>query len=124
MCVRTTIMPILNIAKEDIVVYKKVHIQHKTFLGIRTKMQKFISDQEGFVYKPNKVYKTTLDYFTKSNIFPQHYVSKRGFYSWSNRYGANVKCIIPKGSKYYLELDRNTHRPVYISDKIKIVSKI
>lgn len=120
MCIVTDVKPELKTAEEDIVVYKKVCVSKKTkFFGL-IKTQEISSDVRGFKYKLNKLYHTTLDPF-KCNYITDGYYSKRGFYSWKENHWANVKCIIPKGAKYYLCRDG---LEIYISDQIKLVELI
>lgn len=125
MCTLSKKNPELKIATEDIVVFKQVCIIEKRlnwfqrFFCRAPKITLYISWTRCFFYIPNKVYETTLDEFKRdSNGF---YYSGRGFYSYKNKIG-NVKCIIPKGAKYYVAHDEHSQTIIYHSNKIEIVS--
>lgn len=129
MCTVTYDNPVLQIAKKDILVYKQVFIIYKPktwvdkILFRKKKVDHYKSSVEGFEYLPNKVYKTKLDPFKEEE--DNLYYSGRGFYSYASRsrlyVNNNVKCIIPKGSKYYIALDGLDY--IYHSDQIKIIGE-
>lgn len=125
MCTRTLTRPDLQGAEEDIVVYKCVHIHYKKrFFGLFKSVHMFSSFHRKFCYYPGKVYKSYLEDF-KYALLDDSYYSGQAFYSWSDQKEANVKCIIPKGSKFYKCFDCDfdgSVRIVYHSDQIKIVS--
>lgn len=115
--------PKLQIADEDIVVYKCVEIRYKRILfGLVRKVNYYSSLFQLFKYLPNKIYNTELDEFSSNSL--KRYFSRRGFYSYENREHGNVKCIIPKGAKYYRCVEVFTNEVIYHSDKIKIVKPI
>lgn len=120
MCVIVDECPELKTAEEDIVVYKYVIVSYK-----RNKKPSIQSLIRHFPYELNKEYQTTLDHFERTY---SRYYSKRGFYSWKDRDAKqiiiNVKCIIPKGSKYYLIHDIADDTDTYISDRIKLIELI
>lgn len=128
MCTYTTEKPKLQIADKDIVVYKLVNIEYESipFLHFFTRnvISLYISLYHRKIYKPNTTYRTYLNDFVYSYNHGK-YSSSCGFYSFKDKKLANVKCIIPKGSMYYLCFDEdNERRWVYCSDQIKIVSKL
>lgn len=98
-----------RIAKKDIVCYKKINLN---FDGRNSII--ISSYHKGFKYKLGKVYNAS---FTKSKrTYDAGIDIFRGFHSYRNKDMGNVKCIIPKGSKYYIN---DSER---VSDSIKIVS--
>lgn len=123
MCTISRENPVLQVAKEDIEVYKRVYIKYKpqSFLDKllkRRRIDYFRSAIEGFIYRHNKTYTSELEPF-KPCI--HNFVSGKGFYSYQCDYDyCNVKCIIPKGANYYLVCENDIW--IYHSDKIKIVS--
>lgn len=124
MCTWTDKEPKLEVAKKDIVVFKSVYIDRRSYFFGLIKRLRYIGEIKHFKYKPNKVYKTTLDPFTL-HITRVFWISGRGFYSYSSKRFGNVKCIIPKGSHYYKCRDRKIpSQIIYHSDKIKILSQI
>ena len=108
MCTYTDRLPELQIAKEDIIVYKYVNIIYKPksifdFLFKRKRIKYFESKYTSFKYKPHVEYKTILDPFIRSFKDPTVFESGSGFYSFKDVNDCcNVKCIIPKGSEYFL----------------------
>lgn len=124
MCTITDKKPKLRIAEEDIITYKHV-ILNDCFLkrNYSIKIEKIMSSVRSFEYELNRTYESILDPFI-SCVFSQGYISKRGFYSYKSAWICNAKCIIPKGSKYYLCLDKDSGEMIYHSDKIKIVEII
>lgn len=119
MCTVTSVKPIKHIAEEDIITYKGVNIEHFRLLGINLWIKGFSSEIRTHYYKKNVVYTTRLDPFKVEHI---RYFSGSGFYSWESPSYANVKCIIPKGSEYYLVCDETSFEWIYTSNQIKIVS--
>lgn len=127
MCTLTRENPKLQIATEDIEVYKVIRIEHKKFLFFynRTYYKSIICN---FTYKKNKIYETKLDPFREyvdSSAKPI-FKSGQGFYSYKNKIDvlwapSLAKFIIPKGSKYYLVKDINGNW-IYTSNKIRFVS--
>lgn len=129
MCTTTYEKPILQIAQEDIVCYKRVNITYEPISKFRLyilrekpRINRIYSYHYGFKYELNKVYHTSLCEFT--SLCTSTYNSHSGFYSYDTPAGCNVKCIIPKGAEYYLVRDLNTNRMIYTSNQIKIVSEI
>lgn len=119
-------IPKLCIAEQDIITYKCVipifyepWFLEDSFI-LKPEINYYESLFKGFIYLPNKEYNTTLEHFMYDNI-KRMYQSGAGFYSWENRYKANVKCIIPKGAEYYLAYDIKSDRMIYHSNRIKIV---
>ena len=124
MCIVSTEKPELQIAERDITVYKCTHKMKTVRYGLfKLKKKIFINSLiYDFVYRQDKVYETKLDEFEPhTSIRLNRYMSGRGFYSWKTSKYANVKCIIPKGAKYYCVYNSVENRIVYISDKIKVV---
>lgn len=122
MCVTVLYEPELQVAEEDIVVYKTVRLynQDENLVLSYVKLYEYIL---------GKVYTTDLVPFREYCYYSYYtFYSGRGFYSWKDPYGYNcgtlVKCIIPKGSKYYLVTDITTRKDIYVSNKIKIVSLV
>lgn len=121
MCSVVDYKPELKIATEDIVCYKSVYVKKKSYLFGLIKRYKIKSTIKGFKYKLNKLYKTKLCPFRR---IVGLYYSDSGFYSYKNNNNCEVKCVIPKGSKYYLTPGNTKigfYEEIYISDKIKIV---
>lgn len=121
MCEHLSRVPAVQIADKDITVYKhvyKVPKKYKWFPFIKKVI--IYSSIRKFQYKLGKTYTTVLGKWHKAHLSPYNlYSSTTGFYSYSESvrfdWNANVKCIIPKGSKYY---DCGS---VLISESIKLV---
>jgi len=99
-----------KVAKKNITCYKSVYIK---LCIIRAYYF------HNFIYKLNKVYQTTGLKVQKNN-FGETFINE-GFHSYSNNKGDidicsinKVKCIIPKGSKYYY----NSEHRQYVSNRI------
>lgn len=110
MCTITKQRPVLEIAKEDITVYK-----------ICENVSKYIAFSlwGKYVYNLNVICKTKLDPFT---FTIDDYRSNQGFYSYKNcNSNCNCKFIIPKEAQYYLCLDKVTGEFIYHSDQIKFI---
>ncbi len=96
-----------KIASKDIVCYKKVDLYI-----MQTKV-KLISYHKGFEYNLNTLY--SINTFGKrKNRYDKNIEIHRGFHSYRKNVG-NVKCIVPKGSKYYMNTDE------IVSNSIKII---
>lgn len=106
MCTTTLDEPKLQIAKKNIVVYKKVDIS-KYKKSIFPWKNYVFSDIKEFKYILRKTYKTKLEPFFCAPYFNWYcWCSGSGFYSFKDRMSyVNVKCIIPKGSRFYLTYD-------------------
>lgn len=112
MCTITKEEPVLQIAEEDIIVYKHCHQINSNFI---------VSLWRDYYYELNKVYKTILNPF---DICGNAYESGQGFYSYKEKSGFYIRnCIfiIPKGSKYYLCKSMYDGEWIYHSDQIKYV---
>jgi hypothetical protein len=125
-------------AKEDIVCYKIVRVKHfkkgtvvehweKIHCIIKTTGNYIFSIYRGFPYILNRTYETKFKY--KVSLFGYREISS-GFHSYISKevaenkssmpYNMVVKCIIPKGSKYYV----NNSKQEFVSTKIKILEVI
>lgn len=128
MCTVTNKAPELQVANEDIVVYKCVKLpKFKIFSKLFKRGLTFKSILTPFIYKQNEVYTTSLDPFIlqerRDNLLL--WISQRGFYSFeSKNLITNVECIIPKGAYYYKAFDLGMCETIYHSNKIKIVDII
>lgn len=126
MCTISEVDPKLEIAEEDIVVYKRLFDFNLRFFGLFGGTAKSIHRE--YSYEFGKIYETYLEQFVLDKgqrSDKDCYKSRGGFYSWADKvHDANVKCIIPKGSKYYKCEDLQSGRVVYHSNKIKIVRKL
>ena len=134
MCTVTYDKPELQIAKEDIVVYKHVkaiwrepNTWWQKLLYRKKQLICCMSPYRDHIYKIGKVYTTHLSPFGIDKH--SRYCSYEGFYSWKYKQPGKdtptmvqVKCIIPKGARYYLAHDWYMDADVYTSNKIKIVS--
>jgi len=103
------------IAKEDIIVYKALFKTGKQIL----------SPYRGFPYILKELYQTNLGIpFVTTNFSPK--LIYEGFHSYINRKYATdrwpevYKCIIPKGSQYYIDSDQEE----IVSNQIIIKRKL
>lgn len=125
MCIYNRNKPTLKIAEEDIICYKLVNIYYKPiswFTRIfrkKPKLAYFSSFARGYKYKLGKLEVTNLEEF--HTVFKCCFASGGGFYSYDMAIFGNVKCIIPKGAKYYAVIDDDSNRLIYISEAIKII---
>lgn len=101
------------IAKKDIVVYKCLIKQATTL----------VSPYIGFVYKLRTLYEASLGVTIHNDItviaegFHAYYDKKKSLHKWNNEV---YKCIVPKGSKYYLSKKDGE----IVSDKLIIKRKL
>lgn len=109
MCTMTREKPVLQIAEEDIEVYK---------LCIKEGGDIVSSYHFGKKYVKNELYYTDLSPFVSERGF---YKSGAGFYSYQDPKYGNCKFIIPKGATYYLCKDRFNDSYIYHSDQIKFI---
>lgn len=137
MCTITYTEPTLETAKKDIVVYKivgsliyKKRTLIDKLLCRKAKLFSCMSQYKEFKYLTGIVHETILDPFNKMQSYLHGYngyESGRGFYSYANKPSSIftiVKCVIPKGAKYYLAYDEFAEKYIYTSNKIKIISEI
>lgn len=120
MCTKAKYKPKLMVAKKDIVTFKMVRPFYKTVLFFFKKIDYITAYYiRNFYYKLGTTYISELDPFVPVG---DYFESGKGFYSYPYKtILCNAKCIIPKGSKYYLCTDVWTGDVVYHSDQIKIV---
>ncbi len=101
------------IAKKDIVVYKCLIKQATTL----------VSPYIGFVYKLRTLYEASLGVTIYKDVtviaegFHAYYDKKKSLHKWSNEV---YKCIVPKGSTYYISSDNKE----IVADKIVIKRKL
>lgn len=101
------------IAKEDIVVYKCLFKQETTLL----------SPYMEFEYKLRTLYEVSLGVIICNDTtvvregFHAYYTKKHALHKWTNEV---YKCIVPKGSKYYLSKKFGE----IVSDKLIIKRKL
>ena len=101
------------IAKKDIVVYKCLIKQATTL----------VSPYIGFVYKLHTLYEASLGVTIYKDVtviaegFHAYYDKKKSLHKWSNEV---YKCIVPKGSTYYISSDNKE----IVADKIVIKRKL
>ena len=101
------------IAEKDIVVYKCLIKQATTL----------VSPYIGFIYKLRTLYEASLGVSVHGTItvveegLHAYYDKKRALDKWSNEV---YKCIVPKGSKYYLSKKYGE----IVSDKLIIKRKL
>ena len=101
------------IAKKDIVVYKCLIKQATTL----------VSPYIGFIYKLRTLYEASLGVTIYNNTtviaegFHAYSDKKHALRKWNNEV---YKCIVPKGSKYYL----STKYGEIVSDKLIIKRKL
>lgn len=127
MCLYSDEKPTLEIAQEDIITFKWVNIRykHRTLLDrllFRKKIQCYMAPMYMFIYIPGEIHETTLDSFVL-DWSGTCFKSGRGFYSLANknkRINTNVRCIIPKGARYYRVFSYYYMDYVYISSQIII----
>lgn len=125
MCTISLKNPELQIAEEDIVVYKYIH---PVWNKVKDEYV-YMSDIKSFVYEIGKVYETELEPFKRilnCAMCGDLYKSGKGFYSYKEFISerCNAKFIIPKGAKYYLCENEIYNIFIYHSDKIKLVELI
>lgn len=139
MCLRTN-SPKSSIAKSDIVVYKalrvivkrsyNVYVNGKIIKGYTYKLTPSVM-HVAFEYKFDKLFKTRM---RKTKGFYSLYDVHYGFHSYQRKEDAvkfvssrtgyiAVRCIIPKGSRYY-EGSNNVDTPGYCSNQIIVKNQI
>jgi hypothetical protein len=119
------------IAKKDIVCYKILNefCRHEWIDDEPKTVFKIVSPFKGFTYELNNLYKLFSPLMEINNGFSEHTIQE-GFHSYTKlRIAKNIthsncesvfKCIIPKGSEYYV----NDLYNEYVSNQIIIKEKI
>ena len=121
MCEYAGTKPKLQTAEKDIVTYKEVLkvFKPRNLLDRILRRKRILRYESVYYYStftPGELCETSLEEFIFRNL---RWESRRGYYSIAKRaLCTNVKCIIPKGAKYYKVWSESYDSYVYISDKI------
>ena len=119
MCLYTTQSKSL-IAKKDITCYKVVHLHENETL--------FRSEFRFFEYKIGRTYRLRIGV---KQWVPNNCYLHSGFHSFATlknalEYGGKcmvlLKCVIPKGARYYVGDFRQGYRTQYCSNRIRVVA--
>lgn len=110
-------------ASEDIICYKTVYREKPKFWKKNNRRGKYKSYYKGFKYRIGKRYKNVP---LIKEAYGSTYIINKGYHSYiPSTYlpplvGIGVACIIPAGSKYYV----NPSGGEYVSSSIKLVGEL
>lgn len=106
----------VKIAKKDMVCYKRLHI-HSFIGGFRSPYADFIYEK-GETYFEDSMSISNDDFFDRIEV-GLHSYSKKSTADGHWQSCVTVRCVIPKGSRYYY----NERTKEYVSDTLRIGKK-